>query len=107
MQFTDQAMVLSRIAQAHSGDNGFSVPQLEEIFFANALPRPKNLHDVVAKLRKGGFLTTTKTGKSTITPLGRFRSVELFSEMDLATFAAESATPKSILAHVIHTVVPP
>jgi hypothetical protein len=107
MSFTDQVTILARIAQLHSEDRTFSIPDLEAVFYANNLPQPKNLHDVSAKLRKAGYLTPAKNGKLTITPRGRQRSLELLSEMDLAAFFAESASPTTVFGSLLHTVVPP
>ncbi len=108
MGFPEQAIVLARFAQGRGTDGQFTPKQLQQMFVDSSLPKPINVSDTVAKLRKKGFLTSgTQKGAWRITPLGREASLSLFSDLDLAAFSAESANSSSILGQVAHTVVPP
>lgn len=108
MDFTEQALVLARLAQTRASAAQFTRRQLEEMFEESFLPKPTNLSDTVGKLRDRKLLTRGKDeGMWAITPLGRQTSIELFSDMDLAALAAESASGSSMLGQVAHTVVLP
>jgi len=108
MGFTQQALVLARLAQARASAPQFARKHLEQMFEDCFLPKPTNLSDTIGKLRNKKLLTPGREdGTWVITPLGRQMSVELFSDMDLAALSAESASGSSILGHVTHTVVPP
>lgn len=108
MSFTEQALVLARLAQARASTSQFTRGQLEEMFEDSFLPKPTNLSDTIGKLRDRKLLTRGKDpGMWVITPLGRLTSIELFSDMDLAALAAESVSGSSMLGQVAHTVVLP
>jgi hypothetical protein len=108
MGFTEQALVLARLAHARTTDGQFATAQLQEMFQACSLPKPTNTSDIIGKLRKKGFLTVGgHSGSWTITPLGRHASLELLSDLDLAALSAESTTSSSVLGQVAHIVVPP
>src|SRR5439155_4844918 len=86
----------------------FTPKELEQQFFDLSLPRPKNISDVIAKLKSKGFLTNGSRASSwRITPWGRDDSVRLMSDIDLVALSAEAATTSSLLGHVEHTIVPP
>ena len=108
MEFPQQALVLARLAQARSSAAQFTRKSLDQIFDESSLPKPVNLSDTIGKLRDGGLVRPGREDATwVITPLGRQTSVELFSDLDLAALAAESASGSSVLGHVAHSVVPP
>lgn len=106
MSFPDQALVLSRLAEARSESKGFAASELQQLFYDCFLPPPKNLHDVVLKLRKKGFLTTDEKARLRLSPWGRQRSAELLSGMDLSVLIAESTTSSPVVGSVTHALVP-
>ncbi len=106
--FPSQALVLARFAQSRSGDGQFTPRELEQQFIDLSLPRPRNISDIIAKLKSKGLLTNGSRASSwTITPWGRDASVSLMSDIDLVALSAEAATTSSLLGHVEHTIVPP
>jgi hypothetical protein len=106
--FPSQGLVLARFAQGRSPYGEFTPRELEQQFFDLALPRPKNISDVIGRLKKNGFLTKGAQPSSwKITPWGRDESVRLMSDIDLAALSAEAATTSTLLGHVEHTIVPP
>ncbi len=108
LEFIQQALILARLAQGRSSENRFTRKHLEQIFAETFLPKPTNLSDTLRKLRKEQLITPGKANSTwVITPRGRQVSLELFSDLDLAALAAESASGSSSLGHVAHTVVPP
>jgi hypothetical protein len=108
MSHIEQALVLSRLAQAHSLNGCFTSKQLGNMFDDSALPKPSNVSDVIGKLRGKKYITKANiTGCWTITPLGRQASLGLLSDMDLAALGAESSSGSSLLGQVAHTVVLP
>jgi len=108
MGFKEQALILSRLAQARSQAGEFTPKQLEAMFEDGSLPKPGNTSDVIAKMGRQGLLTKGRqNGFWKITPLGRQTSIELLPDLDLAAFSAESLDSSSFLGQVAHTVVPP
>jgi hypothetical protein len=108
MQSYEQALVLARFAQARASDRQFAPKQLEMLFFEFALPYPGKISNLIAKLKSEDLLTKSARNRLwQMTPLGRQTSIELLSEMDLASVTAESALSSSVLGQVAHTVVPP
>ncbi len=108
MELFEQALVLARLAQARFPDGQFTPKQLEGLFCSFALPKPANVSNIVAKLRKDGFLTHgSKSSTWRMTPLGKQTSLQFLSDLDLAAFSAEAASSSSVLGQVAHTVVPP
>jgi hypothetical protein len=106
--FPSQALVLARFSQARSGDGQFTPRALEQQFDDLSLPRPKNISDVIGKLKGKGLLTKgSRPSCWKITPWGRDESVRLMSDIDLVALSAEAATTSSFLGHVEHTIVPP
>lgn len=106
--FPSQALVLARFAEARSPTAEFTPRELEKQFFDLSLPRPKNISDVIGRLKNNGFLTKGAQPSSwKITPWGREESVRLMSDIDLAALSAEAATTSTLLGHVEHTIIPP
>ena len=103
----EQALVLARFAQARATDGQFAPKQLGMLFFEFALPNPGLISNLIAKLKSEHLLTKSADGLWQMTPLGRQTSIELLSEMDLASVKAESVSSNSVLGQVAHTVVPP
>jgi hypothetical protein len=108
MEFGDQALLLARLLQSRDTEQQFSVKALAALFLEIGLPPPAKLSNIVDALRQRRFATRgAANGTWKLAPLGRQRSFELMSDLDLAALAAESSMSSSVLAHVTHTVVPP
>lgn len=109
MPAVDQAVVLARLAEVRSNDGKFAPRELGEMFVAASLPTPGRIDHTMAALKRRGFATSPgKRARWSLTPLGRFHSEELLSDIDLAALAAEAAaSPGSLLGNTVHTVVPP
>lgn len=108
MSNPDQVLVLARLAQARSIENSFTPGDIRELFLNGSLPAPSRLDNVMTALRSRGLaIPGAQRGQWKLTPLGRQRSQDLVSDMDLGALAAEAATGGPILGTALHTVVPP
>jgi hypothetical protein len=108
----DQVLTLSRLAASRSLDARFAPAALDALFDEFGLPRPAKVSSVMGTLERKKLLARVRAkspgGKWKITPMGRVRSVELASDMDLAALAAEAALQTvTVLADTPHPVIPP
>src|ERR1700677_2614374 len=103
--FPDQIIILARLAESRVAGKVFTARELDTIFVSASLPRPKNISDVLAKIRDRDLITNVPGGWN-LTPLGRQKSLELVSDLDLAAFSSEMMQGASTLGKVVHTLVP-
>jgi hypothetical protein len=108
----DQTLILGRLAEARSETGLFSPRMIDLLFEEFGLPRPANVSNAMGGLEKKKLLTRRKVeGKAPnwlLTPLGRERSENLASDMDLAALNAESIRHSvTDLAETAHPVIPP
>lgn len=108
----DQVLALTRIAQSRSTVSLFAPSDVDKLFDEVGLPRPPKMGNQMAALAKLGHLTQVKHGvgraRWKMTPLGRGRSANLASDMDLAALMAQNAvTPMTRLGQMAHPVIPP
>lgn len=112
LALADQVLTLSRLAGSRTRNGRFSPANVEVLFDEFGLPRPAKTSNVMVALEKKGLLARVKVeGRAPnwqVTPLGRARSQDLASDMDLAALTAE-ATQRTVtlLAETPHPVVPP
>lgn len=106
---TEQVLVLARLAEARSPSARFGPGAVDELFDAVGLPRPRKTVDTLSKLKRSGFMSKTDAqGSWRLTPVGRARSTELVTDMDLAALMAEmSDTGGPSLAATVHPLIPP
>jgi hypothetical protein len=108
MGYREQALSLARFACARSEEGQFTPKGLQSVFQEFSMPPPERVQNIITELRRMKYLTPgDRRGSWKITPLGREASIELFSELDLAAFVAESANSRSVLGQVSHSVIPP
>lgn len=108
LSWSDQVLVLARIAETQSEDREFSPQVLNHVFTDFALPRPSNLSDLLSRLARKGLMTRAKRrGFWKITPLGRKRSENLMSHLDLQAFFNETSGHGATLGNVLHATIPP
>ncbi len=106
----DQALLLSRVAQARAGETRFAPRDVESLYADLALPAPTRVWDVLSRLESEKLLTRSRGHGSVwaVTPLGRQRASELISDEDLTAVLAESAaTGLSMLGNLAHPLLPP
>lgn len=106
----DQVLTLARIAASRSDNGRFSGTDLNRLFDQFGLPKPGKVSNHMIALEKKKLLTRVNvSGPSwVLTPLGRQRSEEMASDMDLAALTVESASRTvTVLAETPHPVVPP
>jgi hypothetical protein len=108
----DQVLSLARLAEGRSDTGRFAPADVDALFDEVSLPRPAKVANILLTLEKKGHLKRAKvSGRSPswqLTPIGRVRSVELTTDMDLAALAAESARRSvTLLADTPHPVIPP
>lgn len=107
MGVQDQTVVLARLAQARL-TGVFSADAVRELFDDLAIPPPRDVADVIGKVARKGFVMSVGRKQWQLTPIGRQRSLQLFSELDLAAAAAEASVGgAAYLGQAFHTVVPP
>jgi hypothetical protein len=110
LQPGDQALVLARVLESRSEERTFSPSAIDNLLLEMGIPRPGNISAVLARLQRKRFLTRGK-GRGTVwklTPTGRVRSQEVFTDIDLVALIAETQSvggPQ--LAHAVHPVIPP
>lgn len=103
----DQTLVLARFAQARLS-GAFSPAEVRELFDELSIPPPNDVADVISKLGTKAYVTSLGSRRWRLTPIGRQKSIQLFSEMDLVAAAAEASSGgAAFLGHTFHVVVPP
>ena len=109
MALQDQALVIARLVEARSADGYFAPRDLENTFYELSLPAPRNVRKLLSALKSKGLVASgARKGQWRISPLGRYRSEELLSDIDLAALAAEARLSRgALLGRAIHTVIPP
>jgi hypothetical protein len=88
MSTQDQVLVLARLAETRSSDSSLSPKEIGDLYLQAALPAPAKIANVISALGRKGLVTPgARCGRWKLTPIGRNRSVELMSQMDLAALA--------------------
>jgi hypothetical protein len=105
----NQALVLCRLAAERSEDGGFTPSELLGFFDLAAIPRPVKISHALAALAKEALISRrTQTGRWWLTPKGRERSNDVFSDLDLQIAITESSPNASApLGHLAHPLMPP
>lgn len=109
MASQDQALVLARLVEGRTTNGVIAPRDLEKIFYEVSLPAPRNIWRLLDSLKSKGLVAPgEKNGQWRLTPLGRHKSQELLSDIDLAALAAESTSSQGpLLGKAIHAVIPP
>jgi hypothetical protein len=109
MEPSDSAVILALIAAEQSTDGSFSPRQLEEAFLQAGIPTRSKASNQIASLRRLAYVRPAgRLGLWKLTPLGRARTAELLSAMDVAALKAEAVAHRgSVLGGAVHSVVPP
>lgn len=98
------------MAHSRSGSGRFAPADVDSLFDDIGLPRPSKIHNVFASLEKAHLLSRAK-GKGPVwklTPTGRARSEQLFSDIDLSALIAQAAAAGGTnLGSTVHPVIPP
>ena len=109
LSFTEQTIIICRIAEARSATGNLTSPELEGLFDSLAVPRPAKMNNILLSLERSGVLSKPKgsRGQYRLTPQGRARSVDLLDHMDLRALLAESNTTYGAeLGSTTHPIVP-
>lgn len=108
LSLTDQTLILARLAQERAQGDTFSPAELSALFFASALPPPARVGNVLAQLKRNGYVISGARGQWRLSALGRQESQRLLSDLDLIALAAEAeASGGTILGKTLHSLVPP
>ena len=105
----DQTIALARLAEARVG-GAFGSNVIRCLYVEMSLPVPTNVSDVIGKLAKKGLMIQVGSNPVVwrLTPLGRRRSQDLMSDIDLAAVAAEAAASgAAIFGRSAHSLLPP
>ncbi len=102
-------LVVGAIVEARVEGGWFIPRQVADMFEALRLPRPGNVSEALAGLkRKGKTVTRRKDGKWGLTPEGRVAVTELIEVLDVAAIEAEIAEVGSAeLQEAQHPLIPP
>jgi hypothetical protein len=109
LEINDQVLVLARLAHAQVG-GPFAPRDVSGLLAQLALPAPTRISNAFTALALRGLLVRHGSALRSwqITPAGRERSVELVSQLDLASLAAEAAaTGTAALGGTEHPTLPP
>jgi hypothetical protein len=105
----DQTIALARLAEARVA-GPFASIVIRRLYDETSLPTPTNISDILGKLARKGLTKQASTNPTLwrLTPLGRHRSHEVLSDIDLAAVAAEAAIGHAaVLGRSAHTLFPP
>lgn len=108
MPISDQALVLSRIAEGRSA--GIVRPRdVSALFESMGLPPPSTIGAVFRTLKQRGLMTPTRnSGEWRVTPTGRGKSGRSFPADDVSRLIAETnSTRSAVFGNQSHALVPP
>lgn len=82
---------------------------MEDLFDSFGLPKPAKTSNILLRLEGNAVARANGRGRVwSLTPVGRARSEELLSDLDVASLIAEATRGVgSFLGGMVHTVVPP
>jgi hypothetical protein len=105
----DQVLVLARLVQARSDEDGFRAVGVNALFDELRLPRPAKTHNVLVALERDGLIRKAEKvmGLWRVTPKGVAAADALVSGIDLAALAAEAVTSGTVLGGAPHPVILP
>jgi hypothetical protein len=105
----DQVLILARLVQARSDDDGFRAVGVNALFDELRLPRPAKTHNVLAALEREGLIRKAEKvmGLWRVSPKGVAAADALVSGIDLAALVAEAVTTGTILGGAPHPVILP
>lgn len=105
----DQVLVLARLVQARSDEDGFRAVSVDTLFDELRLPRPARTRNVLVVLERDGLIRKAEKvmGLWRVTPKGVAAASALVSGIDLAALAAEAVTTGTTLGGAPHPVILP
>lgn len=107
---SDAVLALAQVASWRTEDRWFETRNVSDLHLALRLPAPKNLSDVLGRLRAAGLLIHKGEGRLrwALTPEGERRAERLIGNFDYHAIAAElRAVPGAFFAHTDYATLTP